>query len=98
MICGRSSPGFGRSTAGLRVTNTSNRCMTGRCALRASGLLTLALLAGVGQSFGAPAAGPAAARTFPIVYLREAYPGPRILPSLLETHPDDLGLAGAQEA
>ncbi|MDE2050491.1 MAG: ABC transporter substrate-binding protein, partial [Gammaproteobacteria bacterium] len=40
----------------------------------------------------------AAARTFPIVYLREAYPGPGIMPSLLETHPDDLGLAGAQEA
>jgi ABC transporter substrate binding protein (PQQ-dependent alcohol dehydrogenase system) len=56
-------------------------------------------LAGVSSSFVAPAAaGPAAARTFPIVYLREAYPGPGIMPSLLETNPDDLGLAGAEDA
>jgi ABC transporter substrate binding protein (PQQ-dependent alcohol dehydrogenase system) len=59
-----------------------------------SGLLTLALLAGVSRSFGAPVP----LRSFAIVYLREAYPGPGIMPSLLETHPADLGLAGAQEA
>ncbi len=62
-------------------------------AARIVGLLTLALLAGVSKSFGAPAA-----RSFPITYLREAYSGPGILPSLLETRPADLGLAGAEEA
>jgi ABC transporter substrate binding protein (PQQ-dependent alcohol dehydrogenase system) len=73
--------------------------MIGRCALRVTGLLTLAMLAGVSQSFGARTAAAApAARDFPIVFLREAYPAPGILPSLLETHPDDLGLAGAREA
>lgn len=62
-------------------------------------LLTLALLAGVSNSFTASAAARAAApRTFPIVYLREAYPEPAIMPSLLETHPADEGLAGAQDA
>ena len=61
------------------------------------GLLALALLAGVSKSFLASAAGPGAPRTFPIVYLREAYPEPGIMPSLLETHPADEGLAGAQE-
>jgi len=70
-----------------------------RAAARVSGLLTLALLAGVSPPFAAPAAaaGSAAPRTFPIVFLREAYPGDWIMPSLLETHPDDLGLAGAEE-
>jgi ABC transporter substrate binding protein (PQQ-dependent alcohol dehydrogenase system) len=70
----------------------------GRRTARVSGLLMLAL-AGVSSSFVAQAAaGPAAARTFPIVYLREAYAGPGIMPSLLETNPDDLGLAGAEDA
>ncbi|HJS88809.1 MAG TPA: ABC transporter substrate-binding protein [Steroidobacteraceae bacterium] len=71
--------------------------MTGRRAARTLGLLTLALLAGVSPSFGA-APGAGGARVFPIVYLHEAYPGPGILPSLLETRPEDLGLAGAREA
>ncbi len=72
--------------------------MTARQAVaRVPGLLALALLAGVSKSFLASAAGPAAPRTFPIVYLREAYPEPGIMPSLLETHPADEGLAGAQE-
>ena len=61
-----------------------------------TGLLTLLLLLGVGGSFDAAAAG-AAQRTFPIVYVSEAYPGPGIMPSLLETHPADEGLAGARE-
>jgi ABC transporter substrate binding protein (PQQ-dependent alcohol dehydrogenase system) len=68
--------------------------MIERRAVRTFGLLALVLLAGVSRAFGAAAA----ARSFSIVYLREAYPAPAILPSLLETHPDDLGLAGAQEA
>ena len=72
--------------------------MTARqAAARVPGLLALALLAGVSKSFLASAAGPGAPRTFPIVYLREAYPEPGIMPSLLETHPADEGLAGAQE-
>jgi ABC transporter substrate binding protein (PQQ-dependent alcohol dehydrogenase system) len=65
------------------------------------GLVTLALLAGASHSFGTDATAPpggAPLRSFPIVYLREAYPGAGIMPSLLETHPADLGLAGAQEA
>jgi ABC transporter substrate binding protein (PQQ-dependent alcohol dehydrogenase system) len=70
--------------------------MIGRRAARVSGLLMLAL-AGVSNSFATAAADPGAARTFPIVYLREAYPGPGIMPSLLETNPDDLGLAGAED-
>lgn len=68
--------------------------MTVRRAVRGLGLLTLALLAGVSIAPGARAA----VRSFPMIYLREAYPGPGIMPSLLETHPDDLGLAGAQES
>jgi ABC transporter substrate binding protein (PQQ-dependent alcohol dehydrogenase system) len=71
--------------------------MIARRAARVSGLLMLAL-AGVSNSFVAAAAGPGAVRTFPIVYLREAYPGPGIMPSLLETNPGDLGLAGAEDA
>jgi ABC transporter substrate binding protein (PQQ-dependent alcohol dehydrogenase system) len=72
--------------------------MMGRRAARVVELLMLAL-AGVSNSLVAPAvAGPSAARTFPIVYLREVYPGPAIMPSLLETNPDDLGLAGAEDA
>lgn len=67
-----------------------------RAAARVPGLLALALLAG-GGAFVAAAAAAAAVRTFPIVYIREAYPGPGIMPSLLETYPDDLGLAGAEE-
>jgi ABC transporter substrate binding protein (PQQ-dependent alcohol dehydrogenase system) len=72
--------------------------MTARhAAVRAPGLLALALLAGVSNSHvAAAAAGAAAQRTFPIVYLSEAYPGPGIMPSLLETQPADEGLAGAQ--
>jgi len=68
-----------------------------RAAARVPGLLVLALLAGTGGSFAVAAAGPAPVRTFPIVYLREAYPGPGIMPSLLESQPDDLGLAGAED-
>lgn len=71
--------------------------IAGRAAARVTGLLTLALLAGMGRCFVASAAAGPAVRTFPIVYLREAYPAPGIMPSLLETSPDDLGLAGAQE-
>jgi ABC transporter substrate binding protein (PQQ-dependent alcohol dehydrogenase system) len=71
--------------------------MIGRGAARVSGLLMLAL-AGVSNSLMASAAaGGPAVRNFPIVYLREAYPGPGIMPSLLETNPDDLGLAGAED-
>ena len=69
-----------------------------RRGVRFSALLTLALLAGVSAPFGASAAGAAAPHSFPIVYLREAYPEPGIMPSLLETHPEDEGLAGAREA
>ncbi|MFZ0498053.1 MAG: ABC transporter substrate-binding protein [Steroidobacteraceae bacterium] len=72
--------------------------MSARRAIRVLASLTLALAAGVSPSFAAATAlGAAAAHTFPIVYLREAYPGPGIMPSLLETNPDDLGLAGVQE-
>ncbi|HUN71354.1 MAG TPA: ABC transporter substrate-binding protein [Steroidobacteraceae bacterium] len=70
--------------------------MIGRRAARVSGLLMLAL-AGMSNSFAAAAAAGSAARTFPIVYLRETYPGPGIMPSLLETHPEDEGLAGAED-
>ena len=66
-------------------------------AVRACGLLALALLSGAGAAFGAAAARAAAPHTFPIVYLAEAYPGPGIMPSLLETQPADEGLAGAEE-
>ena len=62
-----------------------------------TGLLTLALLASVSTSPVAGAVGPAAPRSFPIVYLSEAYPQQGIMPSLLETQPADEGLAGAQE-
>ncbi|HEV2444024.1 MAG TPA: ABC transporter substrate-binding protein [Steroidobacteraceae bacterium] len=68
-----------------------------RRAGQAFGLLTLILLFGVGKSFEAAAAGAAAPRTFPIVYLGEAYPGNGIMPSLLETQPADDGLAGARD-
>ncbi len=70
-----------------------------RAAARVPGLLTLALLAGVSLPLAAPAAaaGAAALRTFPIVFLRKDYPGNEIMPSLLETHPDDLGVAGAEQ-
>jgi ABC transporter substrate binding protein (PQQ-dependent alcohol dehydrogenase system) len=70
-----------------------------RRAARALGLLTLAVLAGVSGSLASSGMARAAAvRPFSIIYLRESYPGPGIQPSLLETHPDDLGLAGAREA
>jgi ABC transporter substrate binding protein (PQQ-dependent alcohol dehydrogenase system) len=70
-----------------------------RRAARSLGLLTLAVLAGVSGSFGGSGVARAAAvRSFSIIYLRESYPSPGILPSLLETHPDDLGLAGARDA
>ena len=71
-----------------------------RPAARVLGLLTLALLAGVSQSFWAPAgAAHAAVRNFTITFLRKRYHfNPETLPSLLETHPGDLGLAGSQEA
>ena len=74
--------------------------MAVRRAARTGGLLTLALLAGVRQSFGAPAAaGRPAARSYSITLLRKEYRfNPEILPSLLETHPADLGLAGSREA
>jgi ABC transporter substrate binding protein (PQQ-dependent alcohol dehydrogenase system) len=62
-----------------------------------TGLLALVLLTGVSESPGAAAAGPVAPRTFPIVYLSEAYPRPGIMPSLLETQPADEGLTGARE-
>jgi ABC transporter substrate binding protein (PQQ-dependent alcohol dehydrogenase system) len=68
-----------------------------RHAVEALGLLTLSLLLGVGKPSDAAAGGPAAPRTFPIVYLTEAYPGPGIMPSLLETQPADDGLAGARD-
>lgn len=68
-----------------------------RRAGQAFGLLTLILLFGVGRSFDAAAAGAAAPRTFPIVYLSEAYPENGIMPSLLETQPADDGLAGARD-
>ena len=61
------------------------------------GLLTLTLLFGVSRPDVAAAAGAVAPRTFPIVYLREAYPVNGIMPSLLETQPADEGLAGAKE-
>ncbi len=69
-------------------------------AARTLGLLALALLASVSQSFRSPAAeAQATARTFTITFLREKYHFNReILPSLLETHPSNLGLAGSQEA
>src|SRR5579863_1977793 len=95
--CGKSLPGSGRHTAGLRVTSTIDRRVTLRRAVRFSCLLTLALLAGVSKPFGAAAAGAAAPRTFPIVYLGEAYPENGIMPSLLETQPADDGLAGARD-
>ena len=61
------------------------------------GLLALVLLSGVSAPFGtAVAASAAVPRTFPIVYLSEAYPGSGIMPSLLETQPADEGLAGAR--
>jgi ABC transporter substrate binding protein (PQQ-dependent alcohol dehydrogenase system) len=74
--------------------------MIARRAARVSGLLTLALLAGVSQSLRAPAAAAQAApRTFPVTFLRKRYHfNSQTLPSLLETHPGDLGLAGSQEA
>ncbi|HEX5462863.1 MAG TPA: ABC transporter substrate-binding protein [Steroidobacteraceae bacterium] len=62
------------------------------------GLLTLSLWFGVSGPCDAVAAGAAAPRAFPIVYLSEAYPETGIMPSLLETHPADEGLAGAREA
>lgn len=70
-----------------------------RAGVRAPGVLTLALLAGVSNFFTAATAatGSAAPRTFPIVYLREAYAEPGIMPSLLETQPADEGLAGAED-
>jgi ABC transporter substrate binding protein (PQQ-dependent alcohol dehydrogenase system) len=72
--------------------------MTLRRPIRAIGLLTLALLAGVSQPFAA-AAGLAAPRSFAITFLRQQYRfNPEILPSLLESHPADLGLAGSEEA
>ena len=72
--------------------------MTARGAGEAFGLLTLMLLLGVSRSFAAPVAARAAVRTFPIVYLGKDYAEPGIMPSLLETHPADEGLAGARDA
>jgi ABC transporter substrate binding protein (PQQ-dependent alcohol dehydrogenase system) len=63
---------------------------------RLTRLLALALLAGASKDPGAAAAAPAP-RTFPIVYLGEAYPRQEIMPSLLETQPADEGLAGAED-
>src|SRR5690348_2519699 len=98
VIYGRSSPGSARLTVGLRVTSTTDRCMMARRAVRVSGLLALALLAGVSNPHMAAAAmGSPEPRTFPIVYIREAYPGPGIMPSILETSPADEGLAGARD-
>lgn len=72
--------------------------MMARRAVRVSGLLALALLAGVSNPHMAAAAmGSPEPRTFPIVYIREAYPGPGIMPSILETSPADEGLAGARD-
>ena len=68
--------------------------------LRHIGRLALALLAGASLLIGsaAPAAA-AGVRTFTINFLREKYHfNPEILPSLLETHPADLGVAGSEEA
>jgi ABC transporter substrate binding protein (PQQ-dependent alcohol dehydrogenase system) len=64
------------------------------------GLLALALLASASRSFCSPAAAAhAAQRNFTINFLREKYHfNKEVLPSLLETHPADLGLAGSEEA
>ncbi|MGH9466434.1 MAG: hypothetical protein ACRD1Y_03675, partial [Terriglobales bacterium] len=60
-----------------------------RRAILMVGLLTLVLLAGVCQSFWAPAAvAHAAVRNFTITFLRKEYHfNKETLPSLLETHP-----------
>ena len=69
-----------------------------RRASRVLGLLTLALLAGVSASYGAPAGG-ARVRSFSIIFFRKHYHfNPEVLPSLLETHPANLGVAGSEEA
>ncbi|HEX3844072.1 MAG TPA: ABC transporter substrate-binding protein [Steroidobacteraceae bacterium] len=66
-------------------------------ATRVTGLLALVLLASASKSPVVSAAGAAAPRIFPIVYLSEAYPQSGIMPSLLETQPADEGVAGARE-
>ncbi len=73
--------------------------MNARRAARTWGLLALLWLLGVSAPFAASAAAGWAARSFSITFLRKDYHfNPEILPSLLETHPADLGLAGSEEA
>ena len=67
-----------------------------RRAVRLFAVLALALLAGAGPTY---AAGGAPVRSFTIIFLRKHYHfNKEVLPSLLETHPADLGVAGAEEA
>ena len=73
--------------------------MIERRTVRIFGLLALAVLVGASASFAASAAAEPAVRSFSIIFLRKDYHfNPEILPSLLETHPADLGLAGSEEA
>ncbi len=61
------------------------------------GLLALAVLAGVSLALAAPVQ--AAVRSFSITLLRKTYHfNKEVLPSLLETHPADLGVSGSEEA
>jgi ABC transporter substrate binding protein (PQQ-dependent alcohol dehydrogenase system) len=71
--------------------------MSARRGMRTLGLLTLALLAGVGAPFAATAVR-AAPRSFAVTLLSKRYRfNPEVLPSLLESHPGNLGVAGAEE-
>ena len=71
-------------------------------AARTFALLTLVVLASVSASpsYAAPAAaGRTGLKTFRIIYFRKKYHfNPEVLPSLLESHPANLGVAGAEEA
>ncbi len=59
-------------------------------------VLALAMLAGAGPTY---AAGDAPVRSFTIIFFRKHYHfNKEVLPSLLETHPANLGVAGAEEA